>query len=141
MAGFAIPWISLPVGENTACLLCDNHAGCKIPQFVAGTNKGINGTGGHLSQERLDQLRQALREGAEASTTVKLLAPRYDETLADLDEVVTGKGDGVVAVKRGRLEGVTDVVLADFTHLNVLQGGESLQEDKVFQGVLQRLRD
>ncbi len=99
------------------------------------------GTGGHLSQQRVDGLREGLKTAAESSTTVRLLVPRYDPILADLDEVVTGKGDGVVAVKRGRLDGVADVVLADFTHLNVLQASDSMQDDKVFQSVLKRLRD
>ena len=69
-----------------------------------------------------------------------MFAPNLIETLEDLDEVVDGKGDGVVAVKRGRLEGVADTVLADFTHLSVMQAPDTYAEDKVFQGILQRLK-
>ena len=37
----------------------------------------------------------------------------------DIDELVEGKGDGVVAVKRGRLDGVTDTQVLSFGHLAV----------------------
>ncbi len=98
------------------------------------------GTGGRLNQNQVDRLREGLQTAAERSTAVGLFAPHLVEKLADLDEVIEGKGDGVVAVKRGRLEGVTDTVLADFTHLNVLRMRGSFQDDKVFQGVLKRLQ-
>lgn len=98
------------------------------------------GTGGHLEQSQVDRLRTALRTGAQRSTAVGLFAPHLDQTLADLDEVVAGKGDGVVAVKRGRLAGVDDIVLADFTHLGVLQIPASFDDDPIFQGVVQRLK-
>ena len=98
------------------------------------------GTGGRLDQTQVNRLREGLRTASDNSTTVGLFAPHLDETLADLDEVIEGKGDGVVAVKRGRLEGVTDIVLADFTHLGVLQTPENFEKDKVFQGVLKRLQ-
>ena len=46
------------------------------------------------------------------------MGDRLDRYLADLDEVVEGKGDGAVAVKRGRLEGVSDIEVLDFDHLD-----------------------
>lgn len=98
------------------------------------------GTGGRFSQDQLDRLRGALQLAADQSTTMALLAPQFEETLGDLDEVIHGKGDGVVAVKRGRLEGVTDTVLADFTHLGVLQTPDTFEQDPVFQGILKRLK-
>jgi hypothetical protein len=39
--------------------------------------------------------------------------------LSDIDELVEGKGDGVVAVERGRLEGVADTLVLPFGHLSV----------------------
>ncbi len=99
------------------------------------------GTGGRFEQDQVDRLRARLKTAAGRSTTVGLFAPHLDQRLADLDEVIRGKGDGVVAVKRGRLEGVADTVLADFRHLDVLQRRDSFQDDVVFQGVLQRLKE
>jgi len=98
------------------------------------------GTGGHLKQPQIDRLRTALSDASRRSKTVGLFTPHLDQSLGDLDEVIAGKGDGVVAVKRGRLEGVSDTVLADFTHLSVLQAPGAFAGDPVFQGVIERLR-
>ena len=46
-------------------------------------------------------------------------AERLEALLDDMDELVEGKGDGVVAVARGRLEGVTDTLVLPFGHLSV----------------------
>ncbi len=100
----------------------------------------ILGTGGHLTLEQVNALRSSLRTAKDESQVVGIFAPQLDEILADLDEVIRGKGDGVVAVKRGRLEGVTDVMLAEFSHLGVLQTTGSFADDEVFQAVLARLR-
>ncbi len=100
----------------------------------------ILGTGGHLNEVQVNRLRDGLQLAKNESKVVGLFAPQLDETLADLEEVIRGKGDGVVAVKRGRLEGVTDTLLADFSHLGVLQTTGSFADDEVFQAVLARLK-
>jgi pimeloyl-ACP methyl ester carboxylesterase len=67
-------------------------------------------------------------------------AERLDALLADIDEIVEGKGDGVVAVKRGRLAGVDDTVVLPFCHMTV--GGEPGDRElaAVYQVVLSRLQ-
>jgi hypothetical protein len=97
------------------------------------------GTGGLLAPDDMDELRKWWNKAKEESRVVALLAPRVDETLLDLDEVVRGRGDGVVAVKRGRLEGVDDTVVAEFSHLNVLQGTDGVERDPIFAMVVERL--
>lgn len=97
------------------------------------------GNGAHLTRQQVDQLRQGLATAESKSRVVALFARRVDETLADLDEVVRGAGDGVVALKRGRLAGVDDVVTLDFTHLGVLQGTH-VAADPALQEVVKRLR-
>jgi pimeloyl-ACP methyl ester carboxylesterase len=97
------------------------------------------GTGARLTREQVDQLRQSLATAESKSRVVALFARRVDETLADLDEVVQGAGDGAVALKRGRLEGVEDVVILNFTHLGVLQGA-GVAADPAFPEVVKRLR-
>jgi hypothetical protein len=42
--------------------------------------------------------------------------------LADLDEVAQGKGDGAVAVERGRLEGVKETIVLGFVHYRLMDG-------------------
>lgn len=97
------------------------------------------GSGGRLTRQQVEQLRQGLATAESKSRVVALFARRVDETLADLDEVVQGAGDGAVALKRGRLDGVDDVVVLDFTHLGVLQGTR-VTADPAFQEVVKRLR-
>ena len=73
--------------------------------------------------------------GADAS------AERLAAILNDIDELVEGKGDGIVAVKRGRLDGVSDTLVMPFGHMAVT--GEPRDDDvlrQVQQEVLARVR-
>ncbi|MBM4087848.1 MAG: alpha/beta hydrolase [Planctomycetes bacterium] len=98
------------------------------------------GSGGRFTQERLNDLRKKLELVERESEVAGLFTMKLDEILADLDEVVRGKGDGVVAIKRGRLEGVEDTQVLGFTHLEALQKVDKLQEQPLFEAVLARLR-
>ncbi len=49
----------------------------------------------------------------------KRSAARYEKYVSDFHEVVDGLGDGVVAIKRGRLAGVSDTHILPFDHLGV----------------------
>jgi pimeloyl-ACP methyl ester carboxylesterase len=100
----------------------------------------ILGTGAQLTKARLENYRQQLKSAQSQSDVTRLLTPRLDAILADLEEVQPGKGDGFVAVKRGRLEGVKDTLLLNFTHLAALQNEGSLTDDELYQSVLERLR-
>lgn len=99
----------------------------------------ILGTGGRVTKARLEGYRQQLQSAQSQSEVTRLLTPRLDAILADLEEVLPGKGDDFVAVKRGRLEGVKDTLLLNFTHLAALQNENGLTDDEVYQSVLERL--
>jgi pimeloyl-ACP methyl ester carboxylesterase len=75
------------------------------------------GTHAAMSESEFGALRWALRKAMEEEH-IGRLAGRVDHVAEDLDEVVEGRGDGVVALKRGRLDGVDDVVLLPFDHFN-----------------------
>ena len=64
---------------------------------------------------------------------------RFDAFLADLDEIVAGKGDGVVAVKRGRLKGVDDTIVLPFCHLTVTGDSDDQIVRRVHKHILARL--
>ena len=76
------------------------------------------GTDAPLSDESLVGLRHSLRKAGDRSRLVRFLGDKLDSYLEDLEEVVRGKGDGAVAVKRGRLQGVSDIELLEFDHLD-----------------------
>jgi pimeloyl-ACP methyl ester carboxylesterase len=70
-------------------------------------------------------------------------AESVDKVVEDMDELVDGKGDGVVALKRGRLEGVDDVVLLPFDHFSCTDEPGDRDDDAVRQlqtELLARLR-
>jgi pimeloyl-ACP methyl ester carboxylesterase len=72
--------------------------------------------------------------GGEAS------AERLSALLSDIDELVDGKGDGIVAVKRGRLDGVADTLVLPFGHVSVTGEARHEVQRAVQQVVLARVR-
>lgn len=97
------------------------------------------GTAGPLTPESLAELQSALHASAARNNLARLLAPRADEQLSDLDEVVIELGDGAVAVERGRLDGVEDTVLLEFSHLTITRATDSPQGRELLNAILSRL--
>jgi len=77
------------------------------------------GTGARLTEEQVDWIRHSVCESLAKVPGGAHSAESLDALLADIDELVEGKGDGIVAVKRGRLDGVDDTVIMPFGHLAV----------------------
>lgn len=99
------------------------------------------GTAAPLTREQLTLLRHRFQQAGEDNRFVRFLGPKVDRWLAEMDEVVHGRGDGAVAVERGRLEGVEDVVLLPFDHLTALHGpGEAGVEARLRNEIEKRLR-
>lgn len=98
------------------------------------------GTSAVVSQAELAWIRKTVCEKLERLPGMAGRAERLEAALADIDELVDGKGDGVVAVKRGRLAGVEDTLVMPFNHLAV--GGESDDRElrAVYEAVLERLQ-
>ncbi len=97
------------------------------------------GTDGLLSAEQLQSLREAIDAAAERSDAVKFFRPRLQQSLTDIAEVVEGEGDGVVAVARGRLQGVEDTVLMEFTHLGPTDDRVTESDRDLYDEVRKRL--
>jgi len=97
------------------------------------------GTGGPLTEKGLQSLRDGVDDAAEKSKTVQLIRPRLADILSDFDEVLEGRGDGVVAVKRGRLEGVEDTVLLGFNHLGPAGDSPTDHDRKLHEEIRKRL--
>jgi hypothetical protein len=93
-----------------------------------------------LGDAQLQAGRDKLAEAAKKSRTVRLFDPRIDEYLSDLDELVRGKGDGVVALKRGRLAGVEDTHVLSFFHDDATGTTPDAVDPQIRELVLERLR-
>jgi len=98
------------------------------------------GTGAHLNDAQLTWIRESFCEKLAKVPGADGSAMRLAEILDDIDELVEGKGDGIVAVKRGRLDGVADTLVMKFGHMAVT--GEPRDEvlRQVQQAVLQRVQ-
>jgi pimeloyl-ACP methyl ester carboxylesterase len=75
------------------------------------------GTHAAVNQTELGLVRRLLATSIR-SEGLGAYAESADTLVAEMEEVVEGKGDGVVAVKRGRLPGVDDVVEMPFDHIS-----------------------
>jgi pimeloyl-ACP methyl ester carboxylesterase len=80
------------------------------------------GTGGPLDEKTLERWRERAAPRGEHGHIVRFVVHEIQRSLEDLDEVLEGKGDGAVAVKRGRLEGVEDTTLIGFRHYQLMDG-------------------
>jgi hypothetical protein len=98
------------------------------------------GTGGCLNDAQVAWIRESLCKSLGKVPGADGGAERLATILADIDELVEGKGDGIVAVKRGHLEGVADTVIMPFGHMAVTgePSDELLREFQ--QAVLQRVQ-
>ncbi|MEM8866305.1 MAG: hypothetical protein AAGF31_12235 [Planctomycetota bacterium] len=98
----------------------------------------ILGTGASVSGAQIDWLRSRA-EATLVGMRVDDAAGKVDRAFAEVDELVDGKGDGVVAVRRARLAGVDDTVILPFGHLDVSGESPSPAALEARQIVLDRL--
>ncbi|MBL8851500.1 MAG: hypothetical protein JNG89_17585, partial [Planctomycetaceae bacterium] len=98
------------------------------------------GTGGPLTEDELAELRSAVAAAIDQNRLTRLFGPRVTEPLSDFDEVLREMGDGAVAVKRARLEGVDDTVLLEFSHLTITRDASEPQARELIEAILERLK-
>jgi hypothetical protein len=99
----------------------------------------ILGTGARMTEAEMDWIRESIVAKLAQVPGAERGAKRLDALLADLDELVEGKGDGVVAVVRGRLTGVSDTTVLPFGHLTVTGAPETDAVRQVQGAVLSRI--
>ncbi|HEX6812035.1 MAG TPA: alpha/beta fold hydrolase [Planctomycetota bacterium] len=80
----------------------------------------VLGTRSVLSEKQLAGVQEVVKASLAESGFTKVVRPRLERWLDDLDELVDGKGDGAVSVARGRLEGV-EPVLVPLDHLGLVR--------------------
>jgi pimeloyl-ACP methyl ester carboxylesterase len=80
------------------------------------------GTGGPLDEDSLRQWRQQMSRRGKRGGLMRFISHETGRLLEDLDEVIRGKGDGIVALERGRLEGVPETVVLPFVHRALMDG-------------------
>lgn len=98
------------------------------------------GTGGCLSDAQVGWVRERFCESLAKVPGAEDRAERLSHILADIDELIEGKGDGIVAVKRGRLDGVADTVVMPFGHMAVTGEPRSDALREFQQAVIERVQ-
>ena len=98
------------------------------------------GTGARLSESQVAWIRESVCDSLAKLPGGGGSAAHLDALLADIDEIVQGKGDGVVAVKRGRLDGVADTLVLPFGHIAVTAEPKDRVLVTVQSAVLERVR-
>jgi hypothetical protein len=97
------------------------------------------GTDGPLSAADRAVLARVAERLLKRNSVTRRLASELDREFRELVELERGQGDGVVAVKRGRLAGVRDVEVLDFRHTAINQLSQSGRHAALEQAVLRRL--
>ncbi|MGE3241180.1 MAG: lipase family alpha/beta hydrolase [Pirellulales bacterium] len=99
----------------------------------------ILGTGASMTEAEIEWIRESVIAKLTQVPGAKSGVEKFEALLGDMDELVEGKGDGVVAVSRGRLDGVSDTLVLPFGHLSVTGKPESDVVRQVQQLVVERL--
>jgi pimeloyl-ACP methyl ester carboxylesterase len=99
----------------------------------------ILGTGALMTEAELEWVRTSIVERFEQVPGTRSSAVRLNRLLANVDELVEGRGDGVVSVERGRLAGVADTLVLPFGHLAVTGEPSTAVVQEVQAAVLERL--
>lgn len=101
----------------------------------------ILGTAGLVTEQQRERLRASASKWLRTSRPGRLLRPRVESFLEGLDEVQQGRGDGVVAVDRGRLDGVDDTLLLPLNHWTLCHQLDSPEGQQLLDVLLERLSD
>jgi pimeloyl-ACP methyl ester carboxylesterase len=99
----------------------------------------ILGTGARMTEAEMEWIRESVIHKLTKVPGAKDGVEQLELLLGDMDELVEGKGDGVVAVARGRLDGVSDTLVLPFGHLSVTGEPATDVVRQVQAAVLQRL--
>lgn len=98
------------------------------------------GAGAAVSEGEMKWMRTALQKTGGQSQRFKGATNKFNDMLGDMEEIIVGKGDGVVAIKRGRLDGVEDTLILPFGHLSCTGEPDNDVVRQVQQELLARLR-
>lgn len=99
----------------------------------------IVGTGSPVTDGQVVQLRETLRGLDREGSVLRLLRPRIQPLMESFDELIQGKGDGIVSVRRAMIPDVDDTVLVDASHFEMIRPIPGQTEHSIWKIVLDRL--
>ncbi len=97
------------------------------------------GNAGLVDEAGFVLVQAAWEELCERSQAAQFASPRIEMILDDPQELMKSEGDGLVAISRGRLDGVEDVTVLPFHHGNLARGFDTPGRQELFQTIADRL--
>jgi hypothetical protein len=99
----------------------------------------ILGTNGPLTPAEIAEMRQRVTQSLSKNRAGRIVLPKVDSFIEDCRELECEKGDWVVAVDRGRLEGIPDTFLLPITHWTFSDRIPHPAQRQLFDAVIERL--
>ncbi len=99
----------------------------------------LTGVAAPITAADVDAFRQRLRRLGGRSRWLKFLVSKFDRWLADVDEVIDGRGDGVVSYRRACLAGVDDVLTMQFSHNQPIDAVRTGDAERVHHEIMKRV--
>jgi hypothetical protein len=93
-----------------------------------------------LDRDQLKEFSQKLTQWRQRLNLPDQLGPVIELLLDAPDEILRGRGDGVVAVERGRLSGVADTLVLPINHWTFVDIGLTDASQPLLDAVLERLK-
>ncbi len=92
----------------------------------------VIGTGSPVDATTVEKIQQTFRQLERRDGFVRLIRPRIEPLLNGFDELVRGRGDGIVASQNAAMASTTDLVEVDLSHFGLVR---PLGDQPVMQGV------
>ncbi|MCP4189617.1 MAG: hypothetical protein GY768_03200 [Planctomycetaceae bacterium] len=99
------------------------------------------GSDAPLDQNTLKRTRQCLAHASARFSWIREMKAQLKSNLPEIDELVAGRGDGIVSVRRGRLEGVKDLFIGDFDHHSILSPTPTTEALKARDQIIAKLSE
>ena len=81
----------------------------------------VIGTGSPIDATTVEKIQQAFRQLERRDGFVRLIRPRIQPLLNGFDELVRGRGDGIVASQNATMASTTDLVEVDLSHFGLVR--------------------
>lgn len=99
----------------------------------------IVGTGSPVTEDEVNQARETLKLLGAQEGFLKAIQPRIRPLLGNFDEVIQGRGDGVVAVESATIPGVDDTLVVPQAHIDFFRPSPDGSIPKVWIEIEKRL--
>jgi pimeloyl-ACP methyl ester carboxylesterase len=96
------------------------------------------GEGGELDAQLVGRVTSSINKLEQKSTLAQLFGPRLDQWRDDLAELAE-PSDGVVTARRGRLDGVDDIIVLRFDHLDDFRDLDDPEIGALHRAILERV--